>query len=72
MTAYKVKRKVFNTGDLLCWKTRTGYVPVEYADRILGRSKKYVYITTNGQTFRVFWKSVLTPEQYLKLKKKEK
>ena len=55
MTAYKVKRKVFNSGDLLYWKTRTGYVAVEYADRIIGRSKKYVYIKTGGKTFRVLW-----------------
>ena len=70
MTAYKVKRKVFNTGDSLYWKTRTGYVAVEYADCIIGRSKKYVYIKTGGKTFRVLWRSVLTPEQYIKLKKK--
>ena len=70
MTAYKVKQKVFNSGDLLYWETRTGYVPVEYADCIIGRSKKSVYIKTNGKTYSVLWRSVLTPEQYIKLKKK--
>ena len=70
MTAYKVKQKVFNSGDLLYWKTCTGYVAVEYADCIIERSKKYVYIKTNGKTFRVLWRSVLTTEQYIKLKKK--
>lgn len=71
-TKYKVKRKVFIAGQLLYWKTRTGWIECECAEwPSTAKKLKYVRVKLNGRFYSVKRKLIATPREYAQLRKQK-